>query len=247
MHQPQRNGLGSYYNISFSPRFKGPAQAGDSLGAFSYSGWGFAVPTTENDSRDDRYSVPAGTGLVEQFNANDLRKDASILSYYEAAASMQLPVDHTISPYNIKKYDDWEDSKNGEADDNFIILRLADVYLMYAEAENEVNNGPTEEAYKYLNMVRRRGFNLPVDEVSTVDYSGLDYELFLDAVYKERRLELAFEGHRWFDLVRRPQRAVKVMKDHGKNAVSIEKLVLPIPQYVIDESQGMIQQNAGYN
>ncbi len=219
---------------------------GDSLGAFSFSGWGFAVPTTSFDPRDELYNVPNGTGLVEAFQEGDLRKDVTILDYYKVAEERGLPVDRSISPYNARKYDDYEDSENGEADDNFIILRLADVYLMYAEAENEINNGPTSLAYDYLNMVRRRGYGLSPGVPSAVDYSGLDYQGFLDAVYLERRLELAYEGHRWFDLVRRPERAVEVMKKHGKNNISENKLILPIPQYIIDESDGLITQNEGY-
>jgi hypothetical protein len=246
VNQPQRNGLGSYYNVAYSPRFKGPAQMGDSLGAFSFSGWGFAVPTTSSDPRDDLYSVPEGTGLVEAFQEGDLRKDVTILDYYNVAEEKGLPVDRSLSPYNALKYNDYEESVNGEADDNFIILRLADVFLMFAEAENEVNNGPTTAAYEYLNKVRRRAYGVSPDEPSVHDYTGLNYQEFLDAVYLERRLELAYEGHRWFDLVRRPDRAVNVMKKHGKDEINKDKLVLPIPQYVIDESDGLITQNEGY-
>ncbi len=245
-YQPQRNGLGSYYNLSFAPRFKGPARVGDSLGDFSFGGWGFALPTTSDDPRDEMFEVPEGTGLVEAFEEGDLRKDVTILNYYEVAEEKGLPVDRSISPYNANKYDDWEESENGEADDNYILLRLADIYLMFAEAENEINNGPTPEAYDYLNKIRRRAYGHNIEESSDVDYSDLDYEGFLDAVYKERRLELAYEGHRWFDLARRPQRAIRVMKAHGKNEITIEKLLLPIPQYIIDESEGLITQNEGY-
>jgi hypothetical protein len=63
---------------------------------------------------------------------------------------------------------------------------------MYAEALNE--SGPSEEAHDYLNMIRdRAGLN---------DVSGLTQDQFRAAVLKERRLELAAEGHRWFDLAR---------------------------------------------
>ncbi|MFW6218699.1 MAG: RagB/SusD family nutrient uptake outer membrane protein [Bacteroidota bacterium] len=246
-HQPKRIGVGSFYNLAFSPRFKGPSKAGDSLGAFSFSGWGFAVPTTESDPRSEILSVPEGTGIVEQYQDGDMRKDVSILSYYDAAEELNIPVDHSISPYNIKKYDDWEESVNGEADDNFMLLRLADVYLMYAEADNEVNNGPTDKAYEYINIVRRRAFGYPLNQPSPVDLSGLSYDEFLKAVYLERRLELAFEGHRWFDLARRPEMAIETMKKQGKTAINKDKLILPIPQYVIDESDGLITQNEGYN
>ena len=86
---------------------------------------------------------------------------------------------------------------------NWYILRYADVLLLYAEALNEWKQGPTTEAYEAINMVRRRGFGLPVEVASsTCDLSGLDYQGFQKAVRTERAYELAFEGHRRQDLIR---------------------------------------------
>ena len=86
---------------------------------------------------------------------------------------------------------------------NWYILRYADVLLLYAEALNEWKQGPTDEAYKAINMVRRRGFGLPVEtDNSASDLSGLSYDEFQKAVRNERAYELAFEGHRRQDLVR---------------------------------------------
>lgn len=87
---------------------------------------------------------------------------------------------------------------------NWYILRYADVLLLYAEALNEVNNGPTAEAYEAVNMVRRRGYGLPVGTASSVAdlEKGMTYEEFRQAVRDERSYELAFEGHRRQDLIR---------------------------------------------
>lgn len=86
---------------------------------------------------------------------------------------------------------------------NWYILRYADVLLLYAEALNEWKQGPTEEAYRAINMVRRRGFGLPVEADNKIsDLSGLTYKDFQTAVRNERAYELAFEGHRRQDLVR---------------------------------------------
>lgn len=86
---------------------------------------------------------------------------------------------------------------------NWYILRYADVLLLYAEALNEWKQGPTDDAYRAINMVRRRGFGLPVDtDNSKSDLSGMSYEEFQKAVRNERAYELAFEGHRRQDLVR---------------------------------------------
>lgn len=74
---------------------------------------------------------------------------------------------------------------------NFVVLRYADVLLMYAEALNEINNGPTDPAYDAINEVRGRVGLDPLD--------GLDYAQFKDSVFTERRKELVLEGHGWFD------------------------------------------------
>ena len=87
---------------------------------------------------------------------------------------------------------------------NWYVLRYADVLLLYAEALNEVNKGPNATAYAAINMVRRRGFGVPINVTSnTADLaSGMSYEEFRQAVRDERAYELAFEGHRRQDLIR---------------------------------------------
>lgn len=88
---------------------------------------------------------------------------------------------------------------------NYPIVRFADILLMRAEAENEVNNGPNTTAYECINTVRRRGYGLDYNEeptVSGVDLSGLDYAGFLEQIQQERTRELAFENMRKADLVR---------------------------------------------
>lgn len=87
---------------------------------------------------------------------------------------------------------------------NWYLLRYADVLLLYAEALNEVHQGPTYEAYEAVNMVRRRGYGLDIATASaTADLeSGLSYKEFRQAVRNERSWELAFEGHRRQDLIR---------------------------------------------
>src|SRR5690606_40669625 len=93
---------------------------------------------------------------------------------------------------------------------NFPLLRYSDVLLMFAEAENEIN-GPTPDAVKYFNMVRRRAFGFPYDEADLLvpnpisdlpDEDKSDKVSFLLAIQDERSRELAFEALRKFDLVR---------------------------------------------
>jgi len=87
---------------------------------------------------------------------------------------------------------------------NWYLLRYSDVLLLYAEALNEVNQGPTAEAYEAVNMVRRRGFGLDytvASDVADLD-PGLSYVEFQSAVRDERAWELAGEAHRRQDLIR---------------------------------------------
>jgi starch-binding outer membrane protein, SusD/RagB family len=97
--------------------------------------------------------------------------------------------------YYFRKY--WDVTVPGEfqakeSNQDFPLLRYADVLLMHAEALNEL--GQSTDAHDYLNMVRNRA--------ELDDITGLSKEQFRDAVLNERRLEFAAEGHRWFDLAR---------------------------------------------
>lgn len=142
----------------------------------------------------------------------------------------------------IKKYlypqPDFQNS-----DVNWPVLRYADVLLMYAEALNEVGNGPTAEAYSYINQVRARAGLGPL--------SGLDYNGFKLAMEHERQVELAFENHRWFDLLR-TGRALTVMNAHfaalNRSDIVVKEyqLLYPVPQNQIDVNPDMISQNPGY-
>lgn len=87
---------------------------------------------------------------------------------------------------------------------NWYVLRYADVLLLYAEAMNEWKQGPTPDAYAAANMVRRRGYGLPLDASSNLADlpAGLDMNGFREAIHQERAFELAFEGHRKLDLIR---------------------------------------------
>ena len=87
---------------------------------------------------------------------------------------------------------------------NWYVLRYADVLLLYAEALNEWKGAPSTEAYEAVNMVRRRGFGLPVGTANSSSdlTAGMDRDAFQQAIRNERAYELAYEGHRRQDLVR---------------------------------------------
>ena len=140
-------------------------------------------------------------------------------------------------PAHIWKYFDqaaYEDGQIPEASNNFPIIRYAEVLLIYAEAANEVS-GPDASAYEAINNVRDRAGLDPL--------SGLSYEEFRDAVYRERRHEFVAECKKWFDLVR-TGRLIEVMTANGKNVEEKHKL-FPIPQRELDVNENMVQ-NFGY-
>lgn len=87
---------------------------------------------------------------------------------------------------------------------NWYVLRYADVLLLYAEALNEVNQRPTDEALEAINSVRRRAFGLPINVANSSSdlNASLNYADFKKAIMDERAYELSFEGQRRQDLVR---------------------------------------------
>lgn len=112
-----------------------------------------------------------------------------------------------------------------DAENNFIVFRYADVLLMLAEALGE-----SSEAYELINQVRRRA--------GLADIGPNTPGTFEEKLLHERRVELAFENHRWFDLLRFG-RAIDIMRAKGYRP----KQCFPIPQREIDVSQGVLQQN----
>ncbi|WP_242696040.1 RagB/SusD family nutrient uptake outer membrane protein [Desertivirga brevis] len=124
---------------------------------------------------------------------------------------------------------------------NVRILRYADVVLMYAEAANET--GDVTGALDKLELVRARaraGNNAILPRVTTTDP-----ELLRQAIRHERRVELAMEHDRFFDLVRWGI-AGPVLQEAGKNFVTGRDEILPIPQTQIDLSKGVLKQNPGF-
>jgi hypothetical protein len=95
------------------------------------------------------------------------------------------------------------------------------------------SNGDVGKASGYLNKVRTR--------VALQPYNGQTGAALLELIYKERRFELATEGHRFFDLVR-TQKAAETLKGFVKG----KSEVLPIPQQEIDITVGKLKQNSGY-
>jgi starch-binding outer membrane protein, SusD/RagB family len=120
---------------------------------------------------------------------------------------------------------------------NFPVLRYADVLLIGAEALNEISY-PSQPALDALNAIRQRA---GLNALTLIDLSTQD--IMRDAIAKERRLELAFEGHRWFDLVRTEKALSTMQPDYP--IMSAKNLLFPVPQVERDRNPNL-KQNGGY-
>ena len=123
---------------------------------------------------------------------------------------------------------------------NMPLMRLADVYLMYAEAQNEVGNAAV--AREYLNKVRRRAYGQPVDTPSAVDVKISGGAALRQAIQQERYVELLGEGHRWFDL-RRWEQVGDAGAERGFRAGVHEAMPVPLDEIQLNRA---IKQNPGY-
>ena len=189
-------------------------------------GWGWDQPTQE---------------FMDSYEAGDLRKDVTVL--YEGGPSFagkDYQKSYSLTGYNLRKFlvSKSISSSYDNSPMDFPVLRYADVLLMKAEALNEL--GRTSEAETPLNEVRNRA-GLP--NVS----GGLTKDAFRLKVLHERRMELAFEGQRWFDLIRvnNGQYAIDFLHSIGKSNMSKKFLLFPIPQKAIDANPNLTQ-NPGY-
>lgn len=155
--------------------------------------------------------------------------------------------------YGQKKYSVYKDDvaaetiRDGNSELNYMVLRYADVLLMFAEAQNEVS-GPNEEVYKYLNQIRDRA-GMPHFK------TGLTQEEMRKEIRHERRIELAGEGFYYYD-IRRWGIAPDVMNgdvyndkgtriDYRKFEVPRDYL-WPVPSIANQENPNLLPQNPGY-
>lgn len=144
-----------------------------------------------------------------------------------------------LTDYSVRKTGSLDGTEPNRGELDVIVLRYADVLLMLAEAENEVN-GPSAAAYEAINRVRDR-VNMP--DVTP----NLTKEQFRDEVIHERRVELAFEGHRWYDLITLgiADKMINGINEFNRAFVPNKQELLPIPQSEIDLNP-KLQQNPGY-
>ncbi|MEQ9441780.1 MAG: RagB/SusD family nutrient uptake outer membrane protein [Cyclobacteriaceae bacterium] len=180
--------------------------------------------------------------LFNTFSDEDYRKEISFMTRFTDDDGNVVPYQEWSVPQpHIGKYKDAGEPNNlsgGDTNTNWPVFRYAEVLLIYAEALNEANGGPTPEAYEAINQIRTRA------QLANIQ-PGLDQLTFRKAVLDERRFELCFEGKRWFDLVRWDM-MVETLSESRPNVKEFHQL-FPIPLSEIDVSGGALEQNPGYN
>ena len=230
--QPADNKIGSQYAAIQGVRGSGDWNLG----------WGWHTPTEL---------------LAQAFEPNDPRKDETLLYFGRQGDPLEdLPSnkpwgekpiafkDVTAKYFNKKAYTNPEMRKTyskGGYWVNIRIIRYSDVLLMAAEAANELGN--TADAIDYLEQVRfraRGGDNTILPKVTTTDQEELR-----QAIRHERRIELAMEWDRFYDLVRWGV-ARDVLHAAGKTKYADKHKYYPLPQNQIDKSNGVLIQNPNY-
>lgn len=213
------------------------------IGGTPQGNWGpqlFLPPSISGDGWR-KYATPS-VNLINEFNnkTDNIRLNASVLfevpgwidEYWSPLGSEAIPF-----VYKQKHADGWNSG------DQFYIIRLADILLLKAEALAKLGQGDRGRAL--LNQVRLRAGLA----ATTATDNQLD-----DAILNERRLELAFEAQRWYDLVRN-NKVIEVMNNlqerdriSGANTnynMTEHKKILPIPLLEIDRNPAL-EQNPGY-
>ena len=193
-------------------------------GSVYASGWSFNVPTQD---------------LYDAYDVTDTRRGVAILDIEAWAESTgaEYSKGYEHTGYFNHKYIPRAGLSGAQQELNYGInfraIRYADVLLMAAEANSRKASPNETKAQNYLNQVRARAFGNS-SKASSSTGATLTKE-----IWNERRLELAMEGHRFFDLVRTGEAAVKIT-----GFVAGKHEVFPIPQTEIDISG--LTQNAGY-
>lgn len=188
-----------------------------SQGARGQGGWGWGFNSPSED-------------LVNAYEEGDERMDGTIIFRGETLYDGRFVAETVTNPrYNQKAYVHIEAENPNEK--NVRLIRYGEVLLINAEAAFQL--GDIDTALDRVNEIRNRA---GLDDLET---------LTLLDIYKERRLELAMEGDRMFDL-RRQGRAAEVMQAFGVPFVEGKHELFPIPQEQIAQSGGLLEQNPGW-
>ena len=197
---------------------------------------GILPKVTSSDNGNGDYNIEPF--IVKKFLSSDKRRKLiDSMDIVQGSSSIKY--------YYTKKYLDLGTTAEIYSASDFIVLRYADVLLMYADALNQTNK--TSDAYQYVNKVRERAglANLP---------AGYTKDQMNNAIAKERQLEFILEGDRWFDLSSRGFGYLKkTLNDAAPNSyyqktstIEDKEELFPIPADEVLLKPGVLVQNPGY-
>ena len=174
--------------------------------------------------KKNSYYVPAEA--IQAYDADDVRRTQLIVG----GSPTDYPTDWTSAKYLGSNYDD------------VIYIRLAELKLTYAEAITRATGNVSQEAVGQLNDVHQRAFPEDLKPALYTTASFSSPTALLQAILKERRLELAYEGHYRGDLMR----SDNLLGDQRLGAIAKNRWNLPVPDYEVRFTEGTIRQNSGY-
>lgn len=194
------------WEVEFGGTNQGVIREGGSNG--SYNG----IVCTNIDTGYGYDYVHATQKLYDAYESADLRRDWTVAPYrFVASGSTVVRTPWTSAQIYERNNGKWRREyetllpRNKDFNGtNWPLLRYSDILLMFAEADNNINGGPTAEAYEALNQVRRRGYGKPINtlDVAVDAPAGLSQADFQEFIRNERLREFAFEGIRKHDLIR---------------------------------------------
>lgn len=194
------------------------------------------------------WGVSPLTDTESPFKNRDPRLNKTVFVNYVdwGNGKVHYPTNDRPTGYGLKKFLEPDNIPYGYAtlsEQNVVLIRLAEVLLMYAEAQNELLASPDESVYKALNDIRARVNMPPLSD-------GLSKDEMREKIRHERRVELAFEsGLRFFDLKRWAiaDEVLNNVTDGLLNYHWEDKFYYwPLPQEEIEKSHGVLVQNPNY-
>jgi starch-binding outer membrane protein, SusD/RagB family len=218
-------GAGQKLNTFFAPRAQEIVQS---------SGYGWNVPTKNFADTYEKTGAGYNT-IIDKRRGPSMWIPGDVFGgYTQPSQLVGSPLGLNIRKYFVPVANTLGDNGGWTCALNVPIMRYSEVLLTYAEAAGPALGKP------FADQVRLRAGLAPLP-------TGLSDAQWLEAMYKERRLEFAFEMHRWYDLLRHPDPNyfLNVMRASGKTNIQTKHRYMPIPQGERDKNPNLTQ-NPGY-
>ena len=272
-HGKYENGPESVFEIQFADltttnRWQGGGSANHYQIYTGGHGMGrdnFGVPPAIMRREDDQDAVP---GDIRNFDVRDIRFSETVYSagpirtyvfhgdtihirdtlfFMDPPVRVRRSAKHTYTPKKYISNRRTASNAGGVATDvsyeNQVVMRVAEVYLLYAEALANLNR--ISEAGEYLNRVIRRARGYHVDESTPFDYTGNNFEDFMELLMEEKRKEFIGEQIRWYDVIRWDIAESEIARVPDRVAWVDRAACFPIPLREMSNNPNIVQ-NPGY-